>query len=393
MKHSLYKLAGTCLAAGALAACGGGGGGDDGSAAPQALATYASGAVHGLGPVQVNGARYDETGATVYDEAGAAVGAGALALGMVVEVHAGEPVTSAGGGQVAPASTIRYRSEIEGPVASVDAGAGVLTVLGQRIGVTPSTVFDDDLRGGLGRVRAGDVLEVYGFLDAAGAYVATRIEREDGDDPYKLRGAVQGLDTAAQTFRIGALTVSYAGLPAAAAVLADGATVRVELRSAPDAAGHWPATRVQGAAAAAGLPTGRVNSEIEGVVTAYAGPASFSVNGVAVDASQVARLPAGLGLGARVEVEGTLAGGVITAREVELDDDRDAGEGLEVSGAIERVDAAVPSFVVRGIEVLHAGARFEDGTAAQLAVGRQVEVTGVLSADGNTLQASEVEFD
>lgn len=387
------RLAAACIAAGALAACGGGGGGDDATAQPAESPTYAQGAIHGLGPVQVGGVRYDESSAAVYDDSGTAVDRSALALGMVVDVHASAASTGADGVAVATASAIHYRSGIEGPVSAVDATGGTLTVLGQAIAVTSTTVFEDELRGGLGRVAVGDVLEVYGFLDGEGRYVATRVEREDDDDPYKLRGPVQALDAAAQSFRIGALTISYAGLPAAASLLADAQTVRVELQPAPDAAGRWVATRIDAAGGASALPAGRVNSEIEGVVTAYASPVSFSVNGVAVDASQVARLPAGLAVGTRVEVEGTLADGVLTAREVELDDDRGTPAGLEISGRIDSVDAASQRIVVRGIAVQYGAARFEDGTAAQLAAGVEVEVTGTLSADGSTLQATEIEFD
>lgn len=379
-----------CVAAAALAACGGGSGGDADAAASPAPA-YAQGAVHGVGPLQVGGTRYDESAATVHDDTGAAVDRNALALGMVVGVQASAPAAAGG---AAAASAVRYRSEIEGPVSAVDAAAGTLTVLGQPVVVTASTVFDDDLRGGITRVAVGDVLEVYGFPDAEGRTVATRIEREDDGDPYKLRGTVQALDPTAHTFRIGTLTVSYAALPAAAGLLADGAAVRVELQPAPDAAGRWAAARIDAANGAPGAPAGAVQAEVEGVVTRLAGPTSFAVDGVAVDASQVARVPAGLRLGSRVEVEGTLADGVLTAREVELDDDHDADdEGLTVGGAIERVDAEGRRFVVRGIEVDYAGARFEDGTAARLAAGVRVEVRGVLSEGGSTLRAAEVDFD
>ena len=96
---------------------------------------------------------------------------------------------------------------------------------------------------------------------------------------------------------------------------------------------------------------------------------------------------------ARVEVEGVLAGGVLVAREVELEDD-DESDGLEIEGRITSVTPALNTFVVRGVTVRHdASTRFKDGTPAQLAVGAKVEVKGSLSPDGATLLASEVEFD
>lgn len=311
--RSLPLRLGTLALAAAAAACGGGGGGADAPAAPASL-SYATGAIHGFGSIRVNGVRYDDSAARVLDDAGAASRAGDLRLGMVVELQSSAPQADGTGAQAASASEIRWRSEVEGPVTAVDAAAGTLTVLGQSVGTTPGTVFDDGLRGGLSRLAVGQVVEVHGFADAQGAIVATRIEREEPGRRYKLRGSVQSVDTAARTLRVGALTISYANL-ALAAPPAQGATVRLELAPMPDAAGRWVATRIDGIAASTVLPAGGAFAEVEGIVTAYASAARFSVNGVAVDASAVASVPAGVRLGARVEVEGTLKDGVLAERE------------------------------------------------------------------------------
>lgn len=383
------RLAAALSLAFAAAACGGG----DGASPPSAVAqAYAAGAIHGFGSIHVNGVRYDDSRAVVVDDAGASSSRDQLALGMVVEVQSAVPAADAQGRLTAAAAEIRVRSEIQGPVTAVDTAGRTLTVLGQRVAVTEATVFDDDLRGGLARLARGDVVEVYGYQDAAGAYLATRIEREDRSDAYKLRGRLHGLDAAARTFRFGDLTVSYAAV-SAGVTLAEGDFVRVELARSPDAAGHWAATRLRSESAGAGLPPTSVNAEIEGVVTAFTDAGRFSVNGVAVDASQAATRPTGVQLGARVEVEGRLSGGVLTARRVELEDDRDTDDGLEVEGVVESVDAAAQTFVVRGVTVHHGAARFEGGAASRLTAGAKVEVKGVLGLDGNTLQASEVEFD
>ncbi|MHA7600783.1 DUF5666 domain-containing protein [Alicycliphilus sp. T452] len=389
--RSLPLRLGTLALAAAAAACGGGGGGADAPAAPASL-SYATGAIHGFGSIRVNGVRYDDSAARVLDDAGAASRAGDLRLGMVVELQSSAPQADGTGAQAASASEIRWRSEVEGPVTAVDAAAGTLTVLGQSVGTTPGTVFDDGLRGGLSRLAVGQVVEVHGFADAQGAIVATRIEREEPGRRYKLRGSVQSVDTAARTLRVGALTISYANL-ALAAPPAQGATVRLELAPMPDAAGRWVATRIDGIAASTVLPAGGAFAEVEGIVTAYASAARFSVNGVAVDASAVASVPAGVRLGARVEVEGTLKDGVLAARRVALDGGRGAGDGLEIEGRVERIDAAARQVVVRGVTVDYSAASWRGGTAAQLVVGAKVEIEGTLSANGSTLQASKVEFD
>ena len=49
---------------------------------------------------------------------------------------------------------------------------------------------------------------------------------------------------------------------------------------------------------------------------------------------------------------------------------------------------------MREVTVSYAGeVDFRDGTAADLAVGRKVEVRGKLSTDGTRLQAERIEFD
>ena len=385
--HRTLSLRLTALAlAAAATACGGG----TDAPASQAASTpsYATGAIHGFGSIRVNGVRYDDDDARVLDDAGTAAQPGDLRLGMVVDLQSTAPQADGTGAQAAQAAEIRWRSEVEGPVTAVNAAAGTLTVLGQSVAITPGTVFDDGLRGGLARVAVGQVVEVHGFADAQGAIVATRIEREEPGRRYKLRGSVQAVDKAARTLRVGGLTVSYASLNLATPP-AQGTGVRVELAPTPDTAGRWIATRIDGMA----LPAGSAFAEVEGIVTAYASATRFSVNGVAVDASAVASVPTGVRLGARVEVEGTLKDGVLAARRVALDGGRGSGDGLEIEGRVERIDAAARQVVVRGVTVDYATASLRGGTVAQLVVGAKVEVEGTLSADVSTLRASKVEFD
>ncbi|TXH30281.1 MAG: hypothetical protein E6Q94_09945 [Burkholderiaceae bacterium] len=377
---------------------GGGGGGGDSLAGVGSGGTgsFASGPIRGSGPIIVGGVRYDDSAARIATDAGATASSADLRLGMMVEVNGGDIATDALTGQRrAAASTISVRSEVEGPIQSIDLASGTLAVLGQQVRVTPTTVFDDDLRGGLASLHVGQVVEIYGLLTAAGQYTATRIDDEDDARHYKLRGPVSGLDTTARTLRIGTATVSYAGLGTPPAGLANGQYARVELALTPSPTGVWTATRLQTTPTGTGsLPTtGRMNAELEGYITAFTSSTRFAVNGVDVDAGSTARLPAGLALGRRVEVEGMLVNGTLVAHEVELEDDNDRDDdGLEIEGRITSVAAG--SFVVRGVTVgYNAATRFKDGTPAQLTVGVKVEVQGNLSPDGATLLATEIEFD
>ena len=64
-------------------------------------------------------------------------------------------------------------------------------------------------------------------------------------------------------------------------------------------------------------------TELEGRVTAYTSPASFSVDGIPVDASGA---PSTLAVGMRVEVYGTMANGVLVASRVKIEDGDDESD-------------------------------------------------------------------
>lgn len=285
-------------------------------------------------------------------------------------------------------------SALRGPVSAVDTTAGTLTMLGQTVRTTAGTVFDDRLALGLGDVRVGQVIEVYGAQDTAGAVTtADRIEPARRTDRYQVRGAVKAIDTAAQTLRVGNLTVSTAGatLPAGLAV---GDIVRLVLDTDRDDAGRYVVSDFDDGVR---VPADDTETEIEGGVTAFTSTSSFSVDGVPVNAAGAAVEPAGAAvtLGARVEVEGTMSNGVLVATRVKVDDEADDGEETrDVSGAIDSVDTEAQTFVVRGVTVVwDDDTRFDDGTSADLVVNAQVEVEGVLTDNGTRLKATRIKFD
>jgi hypothetical protein len=390
-RHLLLLLLLLAAAAALVIGCGGGGGG---TAAPASAArSYAAGAISGFGSVIVNGVRFDDSNATITDDDGNVTSSSALELGMQVEVQGG-PVTDDGTGPKATALAIRFGAAVLGPVSAVDTTAKTLVVLDQTVNVLDTTVIDASLVGGLAAVTTGLVLEVHGTRDpATGAINATRIEPEPNAPAYRVKGPIAGLDTTAHTFSIGGAVIAYGSVSPPPANLANGMIVAVRVQTA-EVAGQWIATRILGAAPQVGDAD---RTEIEGVVTAFTSTASFSVNGIPVDASN-AQFPegtTGLVLGAHVEVHGTSANGVVTAASVEVETAQDEeARGFELHGQISAIDTTAQTFVLRGITVSYGGANvdFRKGTAAQLAVGVQVEVQGVLSADGTMLQATRISF-
>ena len=393
--QELLKL--LCIAV-VLTGCGGGGSGSATTATPQSA--YAAGPITGFGSVIVRAVRFDDSSARISDDDDVTHSSADLKLGMMAEIESAG-ITSDSSGSHAKASDIRFGSVIIGPVFSVAADGTSLVVLGETVQVTPTTMFDERLAGGLAALVAGtSVVEVHTLLDvASGVYTATRIELKTAPSFYKLRGTVSGIDKTAHTFKIGSgtETISYAGIAASVpAALDNGLLVRVKLQTT-EVAGQWIATVV---APVVQKIEDHDEVEIEGTVTAssFATDKKFSVNGIAVDASN-ATFPdgtEGIVLGARVEVHGSAVGGVIIASRVvvETEQQREA-EGFELHGAISALDAAAKTFVLRGLTVNFGGANveFKKGTAADLANGKQVEVKGTRSADGTTLTATRISFE
>jgi hypothetical protein len=363
-----------------VAGCGGGvGSGGTGS--------FAAGPITGFGSVIVGGVRFDDSAAEVEDLDGTRRSRDDLRLGMTVEIES-SPITGAS----ATASHIRFESELSGLVGAVDPAGGSFMLLGQRVTVDAATVFDEGLVNGLAGLRTGDMVEVYAVFDSAQQrYRATRVEAAPLARGLRLRGPALEVNAAAQTLRVGATSYTYAGAGNVPAGLAAGQFVRLRLEAELLPTPRW-VVRSFGTALRP-LPDAD-GVKVEGLISTYVSPAAFSVNGRSVDASGV--VPgAGLGVGVRVEVEGNLRGDVLRATRVVIKSDDDViGRGFELEGLITAVHGGGASFVLRGVTVNtgRPDLRYEDGTAAQLAVGRRVEVRGVLSADRRSVDATRIRF-
>ena len=402
-RRPLRGLMTLICAAFAITACGGGGdaGSTTSGAAATSGSTFAAGPITGFGSVIVNGVRFDDSNASVTDDDGASHRSDELRLGMMTEIDSAGVTTDANGALRSLARAIRFGSEIIGPVTSVAADGSSLVVLGETVKINPATLIDDRLVGGLAALVPGtSVVEVHGVLDvAAGTYVATRIEPRPNALFFKLRGVVSNIDKTAHTLRIGSgtETISYDAIAAnVPAALDNGSLVRIRLQTTK-VAGQWVAvTLISGVRKL----DNHDEAELEGTITAstFATDKKFSVNGIAVDASN-ALFPkgsAGIVLGARVEVKGKAVDGVVIATRVnvETEHEREAA-GFELHGAISALDATAKTFVLRGITVSFAGTtiEFRKGTVTDLANGKKIEVKGVRSADGTTLTATRISFE
>ena len=391
--RSLQLLVKMLFAAILLTGCGGGG---SGSSAGPAKSSFTAGPITGFGSVIINGIRFKSSTASVANDDDEAQSETDLKLGMVAEVEAGE-ITSDSTGSHGDAKFIHFRSAIIGPVDKIDIPTRLLVVLGQTVDVSNTTVFGDSLPKGPFSISVGDVLEIFGMLDTnTGHYLATRIESKANAPFFKLRGVVSNLDTTARTFMIGGETISYAHLPTdrVPEELANGLLVTAKLEKIPQDDGTWIAAKLK---IAEHRMADHDEAELKGLVTSVTSPTQFSVDGIAVDASNARFRPDGatIVLGAEVEVEGTASNGVIMATKVSIETEHeDELAGFELHGAISTIDTANQNFVLRGVTVDYSGSvAFRDGMISDLAVGTRVEVKGTLSTDGTMLVATTISFE
>lgn len=389
---ALSGVAGMCvLIAAAVVACGGGSNSAGvGSGGTGAFSAYTVGSVTGFGSIIVNDQRFDDSSAAVSDDDGARSRSD-IKLGMVVRVQGSVDASGSG-----TASAIAFDSELLGPVAAVDSAGNAFTIIGQKVLVDANTVFDSStLPLGWGSVTAGMVLEVHGFLNTTtNTLQATRIELQSQPRHYKISGQVSNLQVAARTLQIGAETISFAGLSSAdAAAFSNGALVKLRLEArAPSGAGLWSAIRLR---ANQDTPSDKAQAQLEGLVTAFASNALFSVSGVPVDASRAnfTEGTAGLAVGTRVHVKGTLVSGTLVASEVRLRESQ--SKVITLEGAISQLNSTAKTFVLRGSTVNYSAALpFDNGTESQLEGPAPVivEVKGQLDASSTLVNATRLKF-
>lgn len=397
-----------------LIACGGGG---DSSTPTNPVASNSTGisqgTIAGFGSIIVNGVRYDDSSASVSytdDDDNGGRRRDDLRLGMVVTIN-GSSGTATG-----TATAISFGSELKGPVRSMSmpqstsstvASASqtqTLNILGQQVEINQRTVFDSvSLPNGYADIRVGQVLEIHGLLDvAANKLLATRIERENNANKYKIVGNINSANLTSKTFKIGSETIQYGAteVKRLRAAIVDGATVRVTLATTPAGTDTWNATRIVSKQRFVGS---LVRFEVEGIITAYTSAAQFSIGTLNINASNATfpRGNTGLGLGSRVEVKGQLVNDVFVATSVKIENrgnvspsNNEDNDQIELHGAISNLNTTDKIFTLRGLQVSYAGVvTYRKGTASNLVNGVKVEVKATLTGTGTALQAQRISFE
>ena len=381
MKTSLFGplLFGTLVA---LASCGGGTGG--------AGVTGMFGTITAFGSVFVNGVEFSTSGATIVLDDNPATESN-LRVGMVVTVSGSRS------GSSGSATRIEVDDAVKGFVeAKLDANHW--TVMGQTVLVDDQTRFENNVPG------VGDFAEVHGLVVADGTISGGFIEKKNGPPfpTFEVKGFVKNHNDASKTFQIGTLTVNYNGalindMPNPAMTSWNGLLVEAKgaTCSGNPVCGTLTASKVE--------PNGpqmrdAAEFEIEGFVTAVppAVPSgSFKVGNQLVVATGSTRFEGGVAsditVGVKLEVEGVLSGGILTASKIEFGD----SIRIEANIATGSINAGTSSFGLSGLPGITVTAnsltRFENvANFGGLSDGNHLRIRGRLSG-GATVIATEIE--
>ncbi|MGK6307640.1 DUF5666 domain-containing protein [Variovorax sp. DT-64] len=346
------------------------------------------GGVDGLGSIIVNGLRYGTDNA-IFSVADAP----ALQIGMTAKVTGpfNAEFTSGVAKQVVSAA------ELRGPVDDVDLARGSFTLMGTTVTTDGATVWANAT--GLAGLLPGAAVQVWGLPAAPGALRATRVEQHPASSAPIATGTVKNLNIGSRVFTLGGLSVDYGTASFAgginASTLANGAIVRV--RAATQATpGVLSATVVEAwhtVPQASSTPV-----QLAGIITDYTALSSFRLLGTKADAASAqitGGLASAIGNGVKVEVGGTMSGGILVATKLRIRHvpGTSGPASFKLIGPVAGYSSPA-SFRVRGqpVDASGPGVVFTNGTAANLAIGRMVTVSGSQIVNG-VLVAQQVNFD
>lgn len=368
-----------------LAACGGSNSSNDiimttpessaASGTPsQATASESSqGVISGFGSIYINGKKYNTDNANIAINGQASSNISNLKVGMKISLTSS---SNENGDNIA--TSVNYDTEIKGYIQSIDRNNQQILIADTIVQYNDLTHFIDTTETAL---TVEQFIEVSGYLQADGSFLATYIEQDDspsGINEYTA-GIVSNLNIAEQQFTINNTLIDYAN-SVLEGVLADNIYVRVKGSFANNV---FVATNVDAADESDYYKDNNNNItryEIEGLVTAISST-SIDVNGrnyifasdMTFDAAQLSDITIGQYVELYIEKES----GLVTNIDV---DSISAKVDGKTKGRIESIDLPNTRITVSGvIYQFTEQSRFEDDDQqyfnfASLSVDDYVEI-------------------
>lgn len=318
-----------------------------------------SGVITGFGSVFINGIEYETDDASFVVD-GVTGDESLLKLGMVVSLKGSASADGTG-----DALSIEFDDDVEGIVISKDLadGLGTINIMGVTVTVDEDTVFEskEDTIVSASDIAVGNIIEVSGHSSGDGSVWATRIEvksaaKVSGKD-MEVKGTITGLDTVAETFTLGSITVDYS-----AAVLKDELTIAddlyVEVKSADglNDSGALIASKIEledEGEKSLEHEDGDDEVELEGVITKRVSDTEIEVNGHTVLLAASTRYAHGsatvTAVGMKIKVKGDVnANGDLVAKKVIF---KPTGD-LRLAGRIEATDVAMNTVTIFGVKII-----------------------------------------
>lgn len=318
-----------------LGACGGGytvasgGTGGSGISGGTGGTGMSVGTITRFGSIFVNGVEYDVTNATITIGGNATpVNQSQLAAGMVVTVNGSVNTNGVSGS----ATTVNFSDTLQGTVDSNTISSasqtGTFVAMGQRVLVGKNTVFvGDAAHATIDTVPVGAVVEVSGYSNGGSstihASLVRLIDTSWNSETLELKGLVSHLDTTAQTFKIGALTIDYsspqAGINLQGQSFRNGLYVKVESTGGYNGSGQLIASSValENGGISGVKATDGTALTLEGVVTGALSAGQFVLNGQTVQVGSQTVYnngdQTGIVLDAQLVVRGQMQSGVLVA--------------------------------------------------------------------------------
>jgi hypothetical protein len=289
---------------------------------------------------------------------------------------------------------------VSGRVESVIPGGGVV-VMGQtvRIDDTTSQYEDNVLRTGGLTLAAGDFIRAQGTVATGSVLQASLVSKQSASGTlFEAKGVVSN-HNGSSSFSVGNLTVSYnAGtvtgdMPAGSW---NGLVVEVKgsnCTNVGNVCGTLAATKVEPEGGLSSSSS-RAQAEVEGIVISGTS-ASFRIGNVTVNTTGSTRWEGGtqadFAVGVKLEAEGSLANGVLTATKVSLRD----GSRLEGNVTAPVFSNGVLTFRLTGLPTVtikaNANTALNGLSLSGVPAGQHVRLRGRVASDGTTVVATELE--
>ena len=368
-----------------VAGCSGGTGGTGVTSSPTPVSSF--GTITNFGSVFVNGVEFSTSGTTIMLDDNPATQKD-LRIGMVVSVSGSRS------GMSGSATRIDVDGAVRGFVES-NPDANHWTVMGQSILVDDRTKFENNVQPGV-----GDFAEVHGLVTGDGVIAAGFIEKQATpiSPIFEVKGFIRNHHNGTKTFQIGTLVVNYNGatlnnMPNPATSSWNGLLVQAKGSTclANPICGTLTAGKVE--------PSGpqvqdAAEMEVEGFVTSVTSASDFFVGSqhVVTTVSTVSEcgVASDIAVGVKVEVEGALVAGTLTASKVVFED------SINLEADIATITLGTNSLTLNGLPSINVTVNsltdFTGGVSAlnNLALGDHVRIRGRASS-GNNVIATELD--